>query len=270
MCDFHFYFIPQVSIMNSHEHSNWLVIPKPNPSASLRLMCFPYAGGGVSTYTSWVKYLPEFVELIFIQPPGRGARLLEPGYQSMDVLVKDLFVSIKRYFDDKPYVFFGHSMGARIAFELLRLLEASQINLPLHFVASGSPAPDHKMKESPMHLANDEEFIKRLRKLNGTPEEILQNDDLMALLLPALRADFTLAETYQCFAIEKIDCAVTVFRGLDDEWVDEKSAQRWSQFFIHGGNVEVFPGGHMFVEHVRAPVLDKLSILLAESVLINE
>ncbi len=245
--------------------SNWLVFPQCNPNAQLRIFCFPYAGGNVTTYTPWLDFLPKQVELVFVQPPGRGSRLLEPGYNSVTELVNDLLPEIKKYLEEKPYLLFGHSMGARMSYELVKKIITVGIPLPVHFVASGSPAPDHKMKESPMHLSDDAEFIDRLRNLNGTPEEILENSELMALLLPALRKDFELAETYKCAPTDPIDCPITVFRGMDDEWVEEQAAEKWFQFFGSNTHMETFSGGHMFIEQSQHEVVKTLVSIIEAS-----
>jgi medium-chain acyl-[acyl-carrier-protein] hydrolase len=122
--------------------SKWFVIPKPNTNADLKLICFPYAGGGASTYIPWIKDLPYNVELIIIQSPGRGTRINESPYVNIHSLISNLIKAIPDILD-KPYILFGHSLGSRIAFELMRHLKILNYAPPQHFIASGSGGPQN-------------------------------------------------------------------------------------------------------------------------------
>src|SRR6478609_5908946 len=117
-----------------------IYFPRLNPLASIRLICFSYAGGNPATYISWLPLLPEYVELAVIQLPGRGARIFEQPYQTMSSIVNAVFAELGKL-SPKPYLLFGHSMGARVAYEVLLLLWRFKFPLPVHFIASGSGAP---------------------------------------------------------------------------------------------------------------------------------
>lgn len=151
-----------------------LVIPKPKINKKIRLFCFPFAGGNINTYTSWLNKFNDDVELVFIQPPGRGSRISEPPHQSMEPLIKEL-MQHRNFITETPYVFFGHSLGSRVAYELCCQLKLAGMQLPVYFVASGSKAPYISTNKRCLHNLPKDTFIKELEQLNGTPKEILSN-----------------------------------------------------------------------------------------------
>jgi len=156
--------------------SKWFTRPIPRINAQLRLFCLPYAGGSAAIYTPWSQQLDPSVELIAVQPPGRGNRIFEVPYTSMEDFVADLAKFIRPLLN-VPYALFGHSLGSRVAIELARKLSRDGAPEPMFFFASGSRAP-HIMHDRPTtHLLPDDEFIQELRNLNGTPEAILNNKE---------------------------------------------------------------------------------------------
>lgn len=237
--------------------SDWFVIPKPRPHAQWRLFCLPYAGGSANTYTTWQAHLPETIELIVIQPPGRASRIFEAGFTHADDLVQVLYPLLSPLLN-KPYAIFGHSMGARIGFSLIKYLHHQKVNLPIHFFASGCIAPHIERSRDTIHNTSDTEFIAHLRALNGTPEAVLQNKELMALCLPSLRADFKLAETYSAEVAEKYRCIVSIFVGEADPEVPFESAKAWAEHFLMGGKLSCFAGKHLFIEENPAQVVSEL------------
>ncbi len=241
--------------------SAWLVVPKPNPAARLRLICLPYAGGNAATYASWPQWLVSEVELIAVQLPGRVSRMADTAFSNMQELVTALHSEIHCCLD-KPYLLFGHSLGSRLGFELLKSLERDGCRLPAHFIASGG-APAHvPLREAPMHQLDDAAFIESLRRIGGTPEAILQSEELMALLLPTLRSDFKVAETRQEPVKRPVDCALSLFAGDDDNTVLLEDMYAWRDCFQRGGEFSAFPGGHMFVDSAGPAVVEKINRII--------
>ncbi len=241
--------------------NKWLLIPKPTPNAALKLICFPYAGGNTSTFSPWLSELPNNIELILIQLPGRGSRLFEDIYYDMGSLIKKLLEFFPTLID-KPYILFGHSLGSRVAFELATKLKEMGKPLPEHFVASGSRAPHFAINEKQIHNLPDKEFISELRQMGGTPDEILDNEELIELLLPALKADFTIAEKYFYLGNEVLDCPISVLGGKNDIEVTVASLNGWSDLFLKPAEVHMIAGGHFFIDTNRDAVLLKLNEII--------
>ena len=148
-----------------------------------------------ATYVPWAKSLPPQVELIALQPPGRGSRMSELPHARMEPLVEDL-MRVFPVLTDRPHVLFGHSLGSRVGFEVTLQCQLKGIPLPARFIASGSRAPHLPKRELPIHDLPDAQFVEALRDLEGTPEEILNNSELIQWLLPLLRADFRIADQF--------------------------------------------------------------------------
>lgn len=232
----------------------WTVVPRRNPDPRLRLFCFPYAGGGAATYRTWGDVLPMDIEVHAVQLPGREWRLKDEPYRSVFPLVEELATVLKDDFD-APFAFLGHSLGALISFELARELRRRGNALPERLFLSAHRAP-HLPKEQPsIHADRDEEFYEGLRKLEGTPEELLANEELMQLLLPALRADFAMAETYECPPEPPLDCPMSVFGGLGDEMTDRPKLEAWAEHTTGEFKLRMLPGGHFFVDESRDLIL---------------
>ena len=161
-----------------------------------RLFCFPYAGGGASIYRQWASKLPVWIEVCAFQLPGREIRMREPGHTDLRSAVEEVADTIHSLLD-KPFYLFGHSMGSAISFELARLLRRSGLPQPRHLFVSARRAPQLPQPKEDIHVLPEREFLASIKKLGGTPEEVLKNEELMELFLPTLRADFTLLETYK-------------------------------------------------------------------------
>ena len=163
-----------------------------------RLLCCPYAGGSAGIFRTWATYLPLDVELWALQYPGREERLLESAFTRVADLVATAAQSIGGLLEQVPYVIFGHSLGALVAFELIRELRRGGQPLPKSLFVSGARNPRfNAFKGNPRHLWPDPEFIGELRRIGGTPPDLLENEELMDLMLPTLRADFALVDTYE-------------------------------------------------------------------------
>ena len=240
--------------------SPWFVVPRPHPDARLRLFCFPYAGGGAGTYVDWHRTLHPLVELVAVQPPGRGMRRSEAPHRTMSALLADLWPQILPMLD-RPYFLFGHSMGSRIAHALAARLRDAGQRLPTHFIASGSRAPHLVSPEPTTYDLPDAEFVDSLRELNGTPEEILCDPELMELLLPLLRADFEIAELYRAEPSIPFGFGASILGGTADAHVPPNDLRAWQAHFRRPVRVEMCEGGHLFVDESPAPVIAVINSL---------
>lgn len=226
--------------------SPWLVRqPRTTPVAQ-RLFCFPYAGGSAQVFHGWSERLPSSVEVIAIQAPGKGTRLLEPPCTGVDVLCDGVLQAMLPLLYEKPFSFFGHSNGAFIAFELSCRLQQRGLPLPQQLLLSASPAPWTRVFDHPFSAMTDGEFKNVLKDLNGTPPAILDDPGLFELLLPGLRADFALPENYQFRWPEKLRAATHVFYGAHDE-VTEQQIFSWQDHIGTPLTFQQIDGGHFFI-----------------------
>jgi len=236
----------------------WFLCPSPNPKATLRLFCFPYAGGAASIFHRWSEYLAPSVELYAVQLPGRGSRLLEPAFKSLPLLVQAISKELLSYVD-KPFSFFGHSMGATIGFELARFLSKEHDIKPAHLFVSGRCAPHLTDTEPKTYHLDEPQFLDELRRLNGTPKDVLEHPELMQLLIPALRADFEMIQTYVYIPGPPLDCSITGFGGLEDKNVKREDIEGWRQHTTARFSLQMFPGDHFFLHDAQTSLLENVS-----------
>ena len=241
----------------------WLAYREVNPRARLRMFCFPYAGGGASAYRGWAASLPSNVEVCPVQLPGRESRLRDQPFSRPEPMIHAL-VDVLQPYMDLPFVFFGHSMGSMIGFELSRELRRQGRKLPLTLFVSGRRAPQLPPREEDIHDLPEPEFIEKLRELNGTPEEVLQHAELMKLLLPILRADFAVNETHVFTAEEPFDFALSAFGGLGDEDVTREDLEAWRLHTRGRFRARMLPGDHFFFHSARDLILEAVARDLAE------
>lgn len=241
----------------------WLAYREVNPRARLRLFCFPYAGGGASVYRGWAGTLPGDVEVCPVQLPGRESRMRDQPFERSGPMIQALADVLAPVFD-LPFVFFGHSMGAMISFELSRELRRRGEALPLHIFVSGRRAPQVPAREEPIHDLPEPEFLDRLRELNGTPEEVLQHAELMRLLMPILRADFAVNETYSYTGGEPFDFGISAFGGWGDAEITRDDLALWKEQTRGRFRLRMLPGDHFFLHSARDLVLEAVARDLAE------
>lgn len=231
---------------------------RPVSQPRLRLFCFPYAGGNAFIYRSWGDQLPSHVELYSIQFPGRGSQLRQPAFTRLSAMLDFLYQGIVPLLD-KPFAFFGHSMGALICFELARHLGVQQSLEPLGLFLSGRGAPTIKSDEPITFDLPEDEFISELRRLNGTPREVLEHPELLQLMLPILRADFELCQTYSFTSTARLNCPIFVYGGLQDEEVPRENLEAWRDQTTSALTVRMFPGDHFFLHASQSLLLRSLS-----------
>lgn len=242
----------------AHIFNTWVTCPKPNLQAKLRLFCFPYAGGGALSFRTWSDNLPQTVEVCPIELPGRGARLMEPPFTQLEPLIQVLEEVLLPYLT-KPFAFFGHSMGGLISFELARLLRKNHCLNPVHLFVSGRRAPQVPNLHPPIHALPQSAFIQEIRRLNGTSEAVLENARLMQMLLPILRADFAVIETYIYASSLPLDCPIAAYGGLEDREVSYEHLKAWREQTNAAFSLRMLPGDHFFLDSARPLLLQFLS-----------
>ena len=230
----------------------------PNPHASVRLFCFPYAGGSSLIFRPWLTSLPTTVEVCPIELPGRGIQMRLTPFSRLQPLIETLASALLPYLD-KPFAFFGHSLGGLVSFELARQLRREHNLSPVHLFVSATRAPQIPSPKPPIHALPDTEFKEELHRLNGTPDSVLQNTELMQLLIPILRADFAVLETYVYPQESPLECPITAFGGLQDEEVSLQELKAWRSHTIAGYKLQMFPGDHFFIQSEQPLLLQTLA-----------
>jgi medium-chain acyl-[acyl-carrier-protein] hydrolase len=231
----------------------WIVNTRQDRQARCRLFCFPYAGGGSSIYRPWLAHMTPHIHLCPVELPGHEKRLREPAYDDVSALVKTLADILPPYLD-LPFAFFGHCIGALIAFELARELSARK-KPPRHLIVSGFRSPDLRNPNRVLHNLPDADFMHELRRYGGTSEILLQDQTVMNRLLPSFRADFALHERYEYQAGPKLECPLSVFGGAEDALVKSDHLTGWAAKTSGETSIRMFPGGHFFLINQRAQVL---------------
>lgn len=234
------------------------------PNQRARLFCFPYAAGSAAVFRNWAKSLPDGIEVMAVQFPGRENRLGESGFTRMGDLIQALETVLTPLFD-RPFAFFGHSLGALIAFELARSLQRRESIMPQLLIVSGSRAPQLPNRDPWVHELPDAELIREINRLSGTPSAILDEPELMELLLPLLRADFALYETYRYTDGPPLSSGIRAFWGENDQDVSLAETEGWREQTRGDFELRCFQGNHFFIHSSEEAVLDALSqILLAD------
>lgn len=233
--------------------SRWLTRHSLRANAALRLFCLPYAGGSSLAFRGWQEALPRGVDVCPIQLPGRGARLFDPLFTRLEPLVHSLGEELLPFLD-RPFALFGHSMGARVAFELSRFLRNAHGPQPVVLFVSGGRAPDAPDGKRDFELP-DADFVAMLRRLDGTPTEILDNPEALQLLLPILRADFEVIQTYEYREEPPLSVRIKAFGGTRDSSTGADVILPWSRHTTGSFSLSMLPGGHFFIEESRAQLL---------------
>lgn len=241
----------------------WVVRPRPNPHARVRLFCFPYAGGAASIFYAWLDDLPCQVEICAIQLPGRERRLKEASFTRMEPLLEALAPMLQPYLD-KPFAFFGHSMGAVIAFELARHLHREYDRRPQALFPSGRRAPQVPDTSPITYDLPKDEFVEELRRIGGTPKEVLENVELLEIMIPLIRADFQLIQTYEYIAGDPLRCPIIAYGGLDDDEETRDLLWEWKEQTGFRFKLQMMAGDHFFLQSSETLLLKSLARELSE------
>ena len=241
------------------------IINKSIISENARLIMFPYAGGGASVFRKWGKLFSN-IRLYAVQYPGRENRMSEEPIKDFDILINEVFKNlIKIIDDDRPYYLFGHSLGTKLVYELTLRIMNDSMKKPSGIIVSGGKAPCFK-EENPIYHLDDIDFIKGINRYSGTPEEIIQNIEIMKLFLPMLRADFMIDETYQRKEFEKIDIPILGLMGTDDEEFKIEELKKWEEYTTKDFKYRYIEGGHMFINTNTELVAKEISSFINENV----
>jgi surfactin synthase thioesterase subunit len=236
--------------------SPWVLVPVPKPQAAVRLICLAGAGSGAAGYVPWARTLADRpVEVCAVRLPGRESRLHEQPFNRVEELIDALAPAVRPLLD-RPYAFFGHSMGALIAFELTRTIRERGWPMPSDLFVSGARAPQVASADEPLHHLPDEAFVDAVSaRYGGIPAAVLEHQELLDLVLPALRADLELVECYEHRAAEPLACPIAAFGGLQDLRVTEDALDAWREQTRGAFSRQMFPGDHFYLNHARDGLL---------------
>jgi medium-chain acyl-[acyl-carrier-protein] hydrolase len=237
----------------------WFVVPFPRRAPRVRLICCPFAGGAASFYRPWSAALPADIEVWAAQLPGREARFREPPLEHMDDIVAGLARELRTLDDDVRLALFGHSMGALVAFELARALGAVTGPRASRLFVSACAGPRLERSDLPSPSLSDREFIAEIRRLGGTPEQVLRNDELMQLYLPLLRGDFAVSANYRYAPAPLLDCPIVAFGGLADRTVSRERLLPWAAETTAPFSLRMLTGDHFYLVSAQAELLSALS-----------
>lgn len=234
--------------------------------STIKLFCLPYAGGSAAVYSQWKQYLNPNVTLEAIELAGRGVRINEPLYNTRADAVSDVFQIIQKKLNDMPYMIFGHSMGALMAFELALKIKEEGLTEPLHMFFSGASAPHLRDERKQYHLLNEQEFEKEVISLGGTPPEFFQHKELLEMFLPILRNDFKMTETDLQSSYEHVlNVDFTVLQGEEDDLTAEQR-EHWDRHTSKHFEIHNFQGGHFFLHDNVKTITDIVNKAYAKKV----
>jgi len=236
----------------------WVARPAVREHPELRLFCFPYAGGTTDRFSSWSSAIDPTIELALVQLPGRAGRFREPHITCMESMVDRLSEALKPYFD-LPFSFFGHSMGALIAYELAQLLEGSRRG-PERVFASGCPAPQRLKPDRCVGAMEDAELTGFLTAMGGTPPNVLQNPELLQLVLPSIRSDFRLVEGYGFRPRPPLRTPLSLAFGSEDPETKPEDIILWGELSSGGCETRWFEGNHFFLHAQSRQVAEWISV----------
>lgn len=240
----------------------WVRCFTPCPPSAPRLVCFPHVGGAASSYVALSRALAPRVEVLALQYPARQDRRHEPHPGSIPALADGIAAALRTALDGRPYAFFGHSMGAVLAYETARRLTAAGAPGPVRLFASARRAPSVARAEA-VHLKDDAGLLAEIRRLSGTGTEVLEDEELLALALPVIRADYRAIETYRHIPGAPLTCPVTVFAGDSDTETDTPDlVAEWAGLTTAGTDLRGFPGGHFYLDGLTGEVAAEITARL--------
>ena len=243
---------------------NWFQTCPARENAALKIFCFPYAGGSALVFKKWEDLLPPNVQVVSVELPGRGARMQEPPFVSLPDLIDNLREVIWPLLD-KPFAFFGHSMGAIIGFELARALRRKYCVEPQTLFVAGRRAPQIPNSEPVTYNLPKDEFTKELIELDGTPKELLEHEELMEMIIPLLRADFQLIQTYRYLVEPPLKCPIIAYGGLRDRHATREKLILWKELTSSRFSLSMLPGDHFFLRSSQVQLLGLIANELQES-----
>jgi surfactin synthase thioesterase subunit len=234
------------------ESGAWIRRYHPSRVSTARLVCFPYAGGSASYYHPVSERFSPAVDVIALQYPGRQDRRQEACITDMDILADEITEQLV-CLSDKPAVFFGHSMGATLAFEVAWRLEQKGSHAPRCVIASGRSAPAIIRREK-VHQLDDAGVVAEIKLLDGSGSTLLDDEEILRIALPAIRRDYQAIESYSCVPGRMLNCPITVLTGDSDPRTTIEQADAWRLHTKGHFRIKVFSGGHFYLSHHAAAV----------------
>ena len=248
----------------------WLFSFEVQADARARLFCFPHSGGGAAAFRDWSAALQPAVDLVAVEPPGRGTRLGEPCRSDLTAMAREIAAEIAALDDGLPFAFFGHSAGTLVAFEVTRELRRLGQALPSMMVVSAGRAPNAPARPFLPPGISDDEIAAMVIDMGGVPQEIQHADGLLELWVPALRADLELLDGYVYTEEDPLPVPIVLFAGMLDDVVEFEAMEPWADLTSAGTSLAMFPGDHFYLakeskQQVLASLARHLSSLPAKS-----
>ncbi|MEW2119119.1 alpha/beta fold hydrolase [Streptomyces sp. NPDC005474] len=249
--------------MPHHEQEDlWIRRYHAAQDSAVRLLCLPHAGGSASFYFPVSQALAPRIEVLAVQYPGRQDRHREPCVDNIPELADRLLPLVTGRWTDRPLALFGHSMGAALAFELAGLLEQRAGVVPAMLFASGRRAPSRWLTDD-IYERSDEELLARVRELAGTDSRILGDDEVVRMVLPAIRSDYRAASLYRPDRVHRVSCPVTALSGDDDPQAPLDDVKAWQDHTSGDFAMQVYPGGHFYLTEQAPEVIRHISEALS-------
>jgi len=234
---------------------SWYLEYKKNHHATIRLFCFHHSGGSASGYYPWIDHLSPHIEMITIQLPGRENRFGEPLNNNLKDIVAELS---KRFVDykDKPFILFGHSLGALMSFEFAKSIKQLYSIFPSHMIISATKAPHLPFRMKHLSQLDNQALKEHLKIYNGIDERILEDDELLDLFLPIIKSDFSICESYHFLESKPFPCDILALSGDQDETVTPEEILAWKKYTEGKFEHLSFPGKHFFIKDHQKKILE--------------
>lgn len=243
--------------LDEDEVARWIALGKNPPSPSATLLAFPNAGAGTSKFMPWARHLPETFRFGVFRLPGREGRIRDEPFDDMTELIEAILPAVEAVVDG-PHAFFGHSMGGLAAYELAYQRVRRGLRPPGHLAVAATPSPDAPDPGPTLHKLEREDFLHEIEQYGAMPDRALENEELLDLLVPALRADVKKGETFEPGDRDPLSVSLSIYGGDDDPIVHSKDLEGWDRFVSGDPSIHVLEGGHFFLHNDLASFLSRL------------
>ena len=241
----------------------WVRRFHPAPSTPTQLVCFPHAGGSASFYFPLSRALATTTDVLTVQYPGRQDRRAEPCFDSVTELA-DAVTEVLLPTLDRPVALFGHSMGASLAFEVAMRMERRSVE-PVALFVSGRRAPS-RFREENFHLRDDDTLLREVARLSGTDSQVLQDEEVLRMVLPAIRGDYRAAETYRFVGGDPLHTPIHAHTGESDPKAELDDVRAWSTHTTGRFTMTTYPGGHFYLSEQTGKLTDAIAHELLRTV----